>query len=159
MMTDAAVSLSELLGNAVEWAGRRLSCHVQQQIIRHITSPSSCRLLASVILLHHLQPPRKKAMVYVESFCIMCGCGAPSASMGSPVGKLCWLLTWCLIMQMGPLANGVQASAGIDAAGLDGSGDQAGLLQKALGGHPGGTAFTPTMYRPVVQVQALCSQC
>lgn len=57
-------------------------------------------------------------------------------------------------MQLGPAAGGVPGQLGADAdgMGLEPSGDQAGLLQKALGGHPGGAALTPSLYRPVIQV-------
>ena len=57
-------------------------------------------------------------------------------------------------MQLGSLTAGAEGQNGLDSAGLEPSGDQAGLLQKALGGHPGGTAFTPTLYHPVIQVCA-----
>ena len=62
-------------------------------------------------------------------------------------------------MQLGSLAAGPQEQLGSEAAGLELSGDQAGLLQKALGGHPGGAALTPSLYRPIIQVCCLAPWC
>ena len=59
------------------------------------------------------------------------------------------------MLQLGSLAGGVQSNGDADEMGLESSGDQAGLLQKALGGHPGGAALTPSLYRPVIQVKVV----
>jgi hypothetical protein len=85
------------------------------------------------------------------------GQGGANPAADSAPGALSFSLA-CEVEELAPVTSATAGTAGEGAGGggaaarEDEAQDAAAVVRHVLGGHPGGTALVPSLYRPVLQV-------